>query len=148
MFSTSSISLRLPIYLFLSHIFPLLSRACSQTTFPQIYNPYPDCAAQCLACPDADYVDNFAHNCDYAAGDCCRSKYHSAIAASWECVQTSCEGIAQQAFDMFVQYCQSVGVPLAQADVPVGYALDGGGAGAGNGTGNGGELTPVAPVAI
>ncbi|KAK6542790.1 hypothetical protein TWF694_006732 [Orbilia ellipsospora] len=100
------------------------SLACSTTSFNETYSIYPDCAASCIACQDADYVQKFANNCDYVSGDCCSSQYHSAIAATWACVRSIC-GVdvktSQDAFDLFVQYCANQSVPLAAADVPTGY---------------------------
>ncbi|KAJ9604378.1 hypothetical protein H2200_011212 [Cladophialophora chaetospira] len=138
MFPTSQLSIRLPLALsFLAFISS--SQGCSTASLPPIYNAYSDCAAQCLACPDSDYVNNFAHNCNYTNGDCCRSKYHTVIAASWDCVWDSCNGmkLAQESFDAFVEHCKNVGVPLAGVDVPQGYNLNDTGTGGGNNGGNG-----------
>ncbi|KIY04154.1 uncharacterized protein Z520_00846 [Fonsecaea multimorphosa CBS 102226] len=100
--------------------------ACSTTTFPQTYEPYPDCATPCLACPDAEYMQNFASNCDYASGDCCSSKYHTVINETWACVSDNCGGdgdLAQSAFDIFVPHCKNHNATLAAADVPTGYTI-------------------------
>jgi hypothetical protein len=144
MFPTSFVTYCLLILAALHRHDRLYASACDAQSFPPVYASYPDCAASCLACPDTDYVNNFAHNCDYATGDCCRSKYHTVIAATWTCVAQSCTGpadgdmaLAQQAFDTFGQFCNSVNVPLAAVDVPDGYTLGSVGAGNGNGNGNG-----------
>ncbi|KIW33322.1 uncharacterized protein PV07_00179 [Cladophialophora immunda] len=134
----------LPPRVFLATILSLslLSRGaliCSTTTFPSIYDSYPDCATTCLACTDADYVDNFANNCDYASGDCCSSTYHTVISQTWACVSNNCgDGdLAQDAFNVFVKFCADHNVPLAAGDVPTGYILEGNGAGSGNNSTNG-----------
>ena len=146
MFPTSQVAIPL-VHVSLSILlFVSSSQGCSTATLPQIYNAYADCAAQCLACPDSDYVSNFAHNCNYTNGDCCRSQYHTVIAASFDCVQNDCGGmkLAQEAFDVFVEHCNDVNVALASVDVPPGYTLNntstGGG---GNGTGGGGKFIPM-----
>lgn len=99
--------------------------ACSTSSFDSPYEAYPDCAVACLACPDADYVRNFANNCDYISGDCCKTQYHNIIAATWACVRSPQSGcgpaVAQQAFSVFVKYCANHSVPLATTDVPPGY---------------------------
>ncbi|KAK3317449.1 hypothetical protein B0T19DRAFT_434995 [Cercophora scortea] len=87
-----------------------------------LYNAYPDCAVSCLACKDADYTNNFANNCDFATGDCCQSKHHTVIAATWACVQLGCGAkLAQDAFNSFVDFCANLSTPLAAADIPQGY---------------------------
>jgi hypothetical protein len=137
MFPTSPFFRRLIISFLSSLVFTSFAQACSTSSFASVYQPYPDCAASCLACPDTDYVNNFAHHYDYTNGDCCRSKFHTVIAASWACVQQSCDGmdLAQEAFDIFVKHCRDVDVPLASVDVPQGYTLDDSNSGSGNGTG-------------
>ncbi|OCT45242.1 hypothetical protein CLCR_06058 [Cladophialophora carrionii] len=124
MFPPSPLLDRLIISILSSLIFTSCAQACSTLSFASIYQSYPDCAASCLACPDTDYVNNFAHNCNYTNGDCCRSKFHTVIAESWACVQQSCDGmaLAQEAFDIFAKHCEHVDVPLASVDIPQGYA--------------------------
>lgn len=96
--------------------------ACSTDSFDPIYNVYPDCAAACMACGDPDYTNNFDHTYNYTSGDCCSSQHHTAIADTWACVLANCgAGDAQQAFDVFLKFCSDHQVPLAAADIPVGY---------------------------
>ena len=103
-----------------SRLHPAL--CCSTATFELVYKDYPDCAAACLACEDDDYSNNFAHACNYTSGDCCQSQHHTAIGATWACVNAGCgKDLAQQAFDTFVSFCDDHGNPLAAADVPSGY---------------------------
>jgi len=106
-----------------------VSQACSNSTYDSHYDRFPDCAKACLACPDGDYEHNFANNCDYANGDCCRSEQHLVIASTWECVRTlGCNpAAAQEAFDKFVDDCKGKKQQLAESDVPGGYAMKKGG---------------------
>jgi hypothetical protein len=107
--------------LLLAHFSPALS--CSTSSFDAAYQDYPNCGRACLACPDSDYVDDFANNCDYASGECCKSQFHAVIFATWACVQQNCDSsTAQDAFDTYVNYRSTVGVPLAAADVPYVYS--------------------------
>lgn len=106
------------------YIFVAIATACSYSTFASIYDPYPVCARLCLACRDADYVNDFANNCNYSDGDCCLSKFQVVILDTWACVLEDCDRVdaqdAQTAFNTYVNYCSDLGFPLAQADVPLG----------------------------
>lgn len=101
--------------------------ACTTARFAALYDPYPDCARPCLACPDADYTHNFAKTCNYESGDCCLSQQHLSIAETWACVRETCKegSLAQKAFDTFVQRCKEKGKPLNASDVPTGYGAEG-----------------------
>ncbi|KAI0121371.1 hypothetical protein BJ170DRAFT_714680 [Xylariales sp. AK1849] len=105
--------------------------SCSTTHFDPVYDTYSDCAVSCLACRDADYTTNFANDCDYASGVCCESSYHVTIERTWACVGDDCgSGVAQQAFNVFGQFCADAGKPLAKDDCPTGYQLNATGASA------------------
>ena len=105
-------------------LLPPLAAACTNKTYDRAFDGYIDCVRACLACPDADYVNDFANNCNYKAGDCCKSQFHTVIGDSWDCARTKCgDGLAQKAFGTYVQHCADVGAPLAVADVPTGFTL-------------------------
>ena len=98
--------------------------SCSTNVYDHAFDqylPFP-CAARCLACPNADYRDNFANNCNYSTGECCQSRHHTIIVASWQCVHELCSAAAaQDAFAVFVKHCKDVGASLAAEDVPPGF---------------------------
>jgi hypothetical protein len=109
-------------YLFSVLVAASLAAACSTATFDTIYDPYDSCAARCLACKDADYVGDFANNCNYAKGDCCLSKFHDTITATWACARKNCDNeTAQRSFDIFAKFCSERNTPIAAADIPAGY---------------------------
>ena len=111
------------VYLCATFLLPLAA-ACLNKTYDRAFDGYIDCVRACLACPDVDYSNDFANNCNYAAGDCCRSRFHTVIASSWGCAKTQCgDSLAQKAFLDFVQHCADVSVPLAVEDVPPGFSL-------------------------
>ena len=96
--------------------------ACTITQFDSTYDIYPDCARNCLACKDPDYVNNFGNNCDYASGECCTSQYHNAIAETWACVRNHCgEKLSKDAYQEFEKQCKDKEKGVKEGDTPSGY---------------------------